>query len=213
MDKIMAINSTVNGIVWGIPMLILIVGTGIYMTVKLNFFQFRHFGYAMKNTIGKVLDKSQKVEAQKGAITPMQAVTTALAATVGTGNIVGVTGAIALGGPGAVFWMEISALLGMATKFSEVTLATKYREKNDKGDWVGGPMYYIRNGLGKKWAWLGGVFAVPTSSHTPDPFQNLTSFSQQFSDKTREIGDRMTDGIQQFFQSFTLKGDSGNEKK
>ena len=151
MDKIMAINSTVNGIVWGIPMLILIVGTGIYMTVKLNFFQFRHFGYAMKNTIGKVLDKSQKVEAQKGAITPMQAVTTALAATVGTGNIVGVTGAIALGGPGAVFWMEISALLGMATK---------YREKNDKGDWVGGPMYYIRNGLGKKWAWLGGVFAV-----------------------------------------------------
>ena len=90
----------------------------------------------------------------------MQAVTTALAATVGTGNIVGVTGAIALGGPGAVFWMEISALLGMATKFSEVTLATKYREKNDKGDWVGGPMYYIRNGLGKKWAWLGGVFAV-----------------------------------------------------
>jgi len=160
MDKIMAINSTVNGIVWGIPMLILIVGTGIYMTVKLNFFQFRHFGYAMKNTIGKVLDKSQRVEAQKGAITPMQAVTTALAATVGTGNIVGVTGAIALGGPGAVFWMEISALLGMATKFSEVTLATKYREKNDKGDWVGGPMYYIRNGLGKKWAWLGGVFAV-----------------------------------------------------
>ena len=103
MDKIMAINSTVNGIVWGIPMLILIVGTGIYMTVKLNFFQFRHFGYAMKNTIGKVLDKSQRVEAQKGAITPMQAVTTALAATVGTGNIVGVTGAIALGGPGAVF--------------------------------------------------------------------------------------------------------------
>ena len=96
MDKIMAINSTVNGIVWGIPMLILIVGTGIYMTVKLNFFQFRHFGYAMKNTIGKVLDKSQRVEAQKGAITPMQAVTTALAATVGTGNIVGVTGAIAL---------------------------------------------------------------------------------------------------------------------
>ena len=176
MDKIMAINSTVNGIVWGIPMLILIVGTGIYMTVKLNFFQFRHFGYAMKNTIGKVLDKSQKVEAQKGAITPMQAVTTALAATVGRNEyitgmflaltciyvifIVGVTGAIALGGPGAVFWMEISALLGMATKFSEVTLATKYREKNDKGDWVGGPMYYIRNGLGKKWAWLGGVFAV-----------------------------------------------------
>jgi len=160
MDKIMAINSTVNGIVWGIPMLILIVGTGIYMTVKLNFFQFRHFGYAMKNTIGKVLDKSQKVEAQKGAITPMQAVTTALAATVGTGNIVGVTGAIALGGPGAVFWMEISALLGMATKFSEVTLATKYREKNDKGDWVGGPMYYIKNGLSKHWQFLAVLYSL-----------------------------------------------------
>ena len=160
MDKIIEINSTVNGIVWGIPMLILIVGTGIYMTVRLGFFQFRHFGYAIKNTIGKVFDKSQKVEAKEGAITPMQAVTTALAATVGTGNIVGVTGAIALGGPGAVFWMEVSALVGMATKFSEVTLAIKYREKNDKGDWVGGPMYYIKNGLGKKWAWLGGVFAV-----------------------------------------------------
>ena len=103
MDKIIEINSTVNGIVWGIPMLILIVGTGIYMTVRLGFFQFRHFGYAIKNTIGKVFDKSQKVEAKEGAITPMQAVTTALAATVGTGNIVGVTGAIALGGPGAVF--------------------------------------------------------------------------------------------------------------
>ena len=160
MDKIMAINSTVNGIVWGIPMLILIVGTGIYMTVRLGFFQFRHFGYVMKNTIGKVFDKSQKVEAKEGSITPMQAVTTALAATVGTGNIVGITGAIALGGPGAVFWMEFAALMGMATKFAEVTLAIKYREKNAKGDWVGGPMYYIKNGLGQKWAWLGGVFAV-----------------------------------------------------
>jgi len=162
-EQIASINSTINGIVWGIPMLILIVGAGLYLTIRLGFFQFRHFGYAMKNTIGKVLSKEGRAEAaksEKGSITPMQAVTTALAATVGTGNIVGVTGAIALGGPGAVLWMEISALVGMATKFSEVTLAIKYREKNVHGDWIGGPMYYIRNGLGKKWAWVGSIFAV-----------------------------------------------------
>ncbi|MDO5110671.1 MAG: sodium:alanine symporter family protein [Clostridia bacterium] len=141
-------------------MLILIVGTGIYLTIKMDWFQFRHFGYALKNTIGKVFKKGEKVEAGEGAITPIQAVTTALAATVGTGNIVGVTGAIALGGPGAVFWMELSALVGMCTKFCEVTLSIKYRERNEKGDWIGGPMYYIKNGLGKKWAWLGSVFAV-----------------------------------------------------
>lgn len=158
--KIAEINSALNSVVWGIPMLILIVGTGIYLTCKMGFFQFRHFGYALKNTIGKVFKKEEKVKADKGSVTPIQAVTTALAATVGTGNIVGVTGAIALGGPGAVFWMELSALFGMCTKFCEVTLAIRYRERNDKGDWVGGPMYYIKNGLGKQWAWLGGVFAV-----------------------------------------------------
>lgn len=159
-EKISAINSTVNSFVWGPPMLILIVGCGLYLSIRMGFFQFAHFGHAMRNTIGKCFGKNAVKEASSGSVTPAQAVTTALAATVGTGNIVGVTGAIALGGPGAVFWMEIAALLGMLTKFSEVTLAIKYREKNDKGDWVGGPMYYIKNGLGKKWTWLGTLFAA-----------------------------------------------------
>ena len=146
-----------NGIAWGPWMLILLVGTGVYMSIRLGFLQFRKFGYAMKNTIGKVFSKQQ---AGKGEVTPFQAVTTALAATVGTGNIAGVTGAIAIGGPGAVFWMWISALFGMMTKYSEVLLAVRYRERNEKGDWVGGPMYYIKNGLGKNWKWLAVLFSL-----------------------------------------------------
>ena len=157
MDKIMEINGVVNGFVWGPIMLILLVGTGVYFSFRIGFPQFRRFGYAMKNTIGKIFEKT---EAAEGEITPFQAVSTALASTVGTGNIAGVTAAVVLGGPGALFWMLVSALFGMCTKFAEVTLAVKYREKNDKGDWVGGPMYYIKNGMGKKWAWLGGVFAA-----------------------------------------------------
>ncbi|MEG1932602.1 MAG: alanine:cation symporter family protein, partial [Pygmaiobacter sp.] len=121
------INSAINGVVWGVPMMCLIVGTGVYFTVRTGFLQFRKFGFAMKNTIGKCFIKT---EAKEGSVTPVQALTTALAATVGTGNIAGVAGAIAMGGPGAVFWMWISALFGMATKFSEVTLAITYREKN-----------------------------------------------------------------------------------
>ena len=111
----------------------------------------------MKQTIGKVFEKK---EASHGAMTPFQAVCTALSATVGTGNIAGVAGAIAIGGPGAVFWMWISAFLGMCTKFSEVILAVHYRERNEKGELVGGPMYYIKNGLGKKWHWLAVLFAL-----------------------------------------------------
>ena len=146
-----------NAIAWGPWMLILMVGTGIFLTWKLRFLQFVKFGYAMKNTLGKIFSKQS---AGSGEITPFQAVSTALAATVGTGNIAGVTGAIALGGPGAVFWMWVSALFGMATKYSEVVLAVRYRERNIKGDWVGGPMYYIKNGLGKKWTWLAMVFSL-----------------------------------------------------
>ena len=145
-----------NGIAWGPWMLILLVGTGVYMTWKLGFLQFVKFGYAMKHTLGKIF---RKQSAGSGEVTPFQAVSTALAATVGTGNIAGVTGAIAVGGPGAVFWMWISALFGMATKYSEVVLAVQYRERNPKGDYVGGPMYYIKNGMGKKWAWLAMVFS------------------------------------------------------
>ena len=157
MDAIIQINSAINGFVWGPVMLVLLVGTGLYLSISTGFVQFRKFGYAMKNTIGKVFHKA---EAGHGEITPFQAVTTALAATVGTGNIAGVTGAIILGGPGAVFWMWISALVGMCTKYAEVLLAVKYRERNENGEWVGGPMYYIKNGLGKHFKWLGTVFAV-----------------------------------------------------
>lgn len=145
-----------NGIAWGPWMLILLVGTGIFLTWKLGFLQFKKFGYAMKHTLGKIF---RKQSAGSGEITPFQAVSTALAATVGTGNIAGVTGAIAVGGPGAVFWMWLSAIFGMATKYSEVVLAVHYRERNPKGDYVGGPMYYIKNGLGKKWTWLAVVFS------------------------------------------------------
>ena len=149
--------SRLNSIAWGPWMLILLVGTGIYYSFKLGFIQFSKFGYALKNTIGKIFTKT---EAKEGEITPFQAVSTALAATVGTGNIAGVTGAIAIGGPGAVFWMWISALFGMATKYSEIVLAVKYREKNENGEWAGGPMYYIKNGLPKKYRFLAVIFCI-----------------------------------------------------
>ena len=120
-----------DDIAWGSVVLCLLVGVGLILSISTGFLQFRKFGYAMKNTIGKVFKKQK---AGKGEVTPLQALTTALAATVGTGNIAGVTGAIVIGGPGAVFWMWLSALVGMCTKFAEVTLAVKYRERNDKGD-------------------------------------------------------------------------------
>jgi AGCS family alanine or glycine:cation symporter len=148
-----------NSIAWGPWMLILLVGTGIFLTTRVGFLQLRKFGYAMKNTIGKIFTKQT---AGEGEITPFQAMSTALAATVGTGNIAGVTGAIIIGGPGAVFWMWISAFFGMVTKYAEVVLAIRYRERNEKGEWVGGPMYYIRNGMGKNWAWLGVMFSLLT---------------------------------------------------
>ena len=157
METIASINSAVNNFVWGIPAMVCILGIGLYLSVRTGFIQIRRFGLAMKQTFGKVFSKENTAD---GAITPFQALCTALAATVGTGNIAGVAGAIAIGGPGAVFWMWISALLGMCTKFSEVTLAVHFREVDDTGTYVGGPMYYIRNGLGKKWSWLGWLFAL-----------------------------------------------------
>ena len=156
----MTLNEIVNylnGIAWGPWMLILLVGTGVYLSAKVGFIQFAKFGYVMKNTAGKLFKKQT---AGEGEVTPFQALATALAATVGTGNIAGVTGAIAIGGPGAVFWMWVSALFGMVTKYAEVVLAVRYRERNAKGDWVGGPMYYIRNGLGQKWNWLAVLFCL-----------------------------------------------------
>ena len=151
------LNSTINGFVWGLPMMVLILGVGIYLSARCGFPQFSHFGHIMKNTLGKAFEKKEKKE---GAVSPFKAMCTALAASIGTGNIAGVSGAIAIGGPGAVFWMWISALLGMCTKFSEVTLAIKYRERNKEGDWVGGPMYYITKGLGKGWKWLACLFTT-----------------------------------------------------
>lgn len=151
------VNSAINGFVWGIPMMVLILGVGVYLSVRCGFPQFCHFAHIMKNTLGKAFEKTEKKE---GSVSPFKAMCTALAASIGTGNIAGVSGAIAIGGPGAIFWMWISALLGMCTKFAEVTLAIKYRERNEKGDWVGGPMYYITNGLGKNWKWLASIFTV-----------------------------------------------------
>ena len=137
--------------------MICIIGVGLYLSFGLRFLQIRKFPYAIRVTIGCIF---RKRDASDGAMTPFQAVCTALAATVGTGNIAGVAGAIAIGGPGAVFWMWISAVLGMCTKFSEVTLAVHFRETNKNGDLVGGPMYYIKNGLGPKWHWLAVLFST-----------------------------------------------------
>ncbi len=151
------INSAVNNFIWGVPAMVCIIGVGLYLSIRTGFIQIRKFKYAMKTTIGRIFKKR---DASDGSITPFQAVCTALAATVGTGNIAGVAGAIAIGGPGAVFWMWISALLGMCTKFAEVTLAVHFRERNQEGDLVGGPMYYIKNGLGKKWQFLAILFSL-----------------------------------------------------
>ncbi len=157
LGTIESINNVVNNFIWGVPAMICIIGVGLVLSFRTQFLQIRKFPYAMKVTIGRMFRKKQAAD---GAMTPFQAVCTALAATVGTGNIAGVAGAIAIGGPGAVFWMWISALLGMCTKFSEVTLAVHFREKNDKGEFVGGPMYYIKNGLKKHWHWLAYLFAA-----------------------------------------------------
>ncbi len=156
-EKIASINQVVNGFIWGAPAMICIIGVGLLLSVRTRFIQIRKFGIAMKNTVGKIFDKTQ---AKDGSMSPFQAVCTALAGTVGTGNIAGVAGAIALGGPGAIFWMWCSAFLGMCTKFSEVTLAIHFREKNSNGEYVGGPMYYIKNGLSKKWYFLAVLYAV-----------------------------------------------------
>ena len=157
LEFITNINDKINGFVWGIPMMVLILGVGVYLTISCGFPQFRHFLHIMKNTLGKAFEKGENKE---GSVSPFKAMCTALAASIGTGNIAGVSGAIAIGGPGAIFWMWVSAILGMCTKFAEVTLAVKYRERNQDGDWVGGPMYYITNGLGKNFKWLASLFAA-----------------------------------------------------
>lgn len=140
------INKVINNIVWGPIMLSLLIGAGILLSIRLNFFQFRRFGFIMKNTIGSLF-RSKQAPKDEGSLSPFQAVATAMAGTIGTGSIAGVATAILSGGPGAVFWMWISALLGMITKYSEILLSLTYREKNSKGQWAGGPMYYLDKGL------------------------------------------------------------------
>ena len=157
LSTIETINQVVNDFIWGVPAMVCIIGVGFYLSCRTGFLQIRKFSYAIQTTIGRMF---RKRNASDGALTPFQAVCTALAATVGTGNIAGVAGAIAIGGPGAVFWMWVSAVLGMCTKFAEVTLAVYYRETNKEGDLVGGPMYYIKNGLGKNWQFLAVLFSA-----------------------------------------------------
>ena len=140
-----------------VAMIILIILAGVFLSIKTGFFQFRRFNYVLKNTGGMIFNKNLHHRDEE-SVSPFQAVTTALAGTIGTGSIAGISTALVLGGPGAVFWMWISALLGMVTKYSEIVLAVKFREKNTNGANVGGPMYYIKNGLGKKW--LAALFAV-----------------------------------------------------
>jgi len=154
METIKALVGDLNGIVWGVPMLVLILGTGLFLTLGLRAMPLRRIGYGFR-----MLWRGRHPGGE-GDITPFNALMTSLSATVGTGNIAGVATAIALGGPGAVFWMWCTALVGMATKYGEAVLAVKYRETDEEGNHVGGPMYYIKNGLGAKWAWLGGAFAV-----------------------------------------------------
>lgn len=151
MDLIEKINSAVNGVVWGPPMLVLMGVVGILMTILTRFFQISHFGHWMKNTIGGIFGKKHVTAHTKDkSISQFQSLCTALAATVGTGNIVGVAGAIAAGGPGAVFWMWVIAFFGMMTNYSENVLGIYYRKKNEAGEWSGGAMYYLQNGLGSK---------------------------------------------------------------
>ncbi|SOE01697.1 alanine/glycine:cation symporter family protein [Caenispirillum bisanense] len=146
----------ISGVVWGPVMLVLLLGTGLWLTVGLRFLPQRKLPYGIRMTLaGRTAPAGED-----GDISPFQALTTALAATVGTGNIAGVATAIALGGPGAVFWMWVTALVGMATKYSEAVLAVTYRETDARGEYIGGPMYYIRNGMGRKWAWLAWLFAL-----------------------------------------------------
>ena len=155
LNTIESINNAVNNFIWGVPAMICIIGVGLYLSIRTNFLQIRKFSYAIRVTLGRMF---RKRDASDGTMTPFQAVCTALAATVGTGNIAGVAGAIAIGGPGSVFWMWISALVGMMTKYAENVLGNRYRYRDAQGKWVGGPMVYIERGLGCRW--LAVLFAV-----------------------------------------------------
>jgi AGCS family alanine or glycine:cation symporter len=154
MEAITAAVTWLDELLWGVPMLVLLLGVGVFLTVGLRFRSIRDLPLAFW-----MLWRGRVAEG-KGEITPFNALMTALAATIGTGNIAGVATAIFIGGPGAIFWMWMTALVGMATKFAEAVLAVRYREVDERGKYVGGPMYYIKNGMGPRWAWLGTCFAI-----------------------------------------------------
>ena len=173
MELILQINSFINGIVWGPIMLFLLVGTGVYLTVRCGCLQARKFGFMLRSTLGSPVPQDGQGLPAGRTSPPSRAVSTALAGTVGTGNIAGVTGAIFAGGPGAVFWMWVSAFFGMMTKYAEIVLAVKYRQVDGDGTHFGaGPMYYIEKGTGQKWlavlfALLGGVACFGIGKHRP----------------------------------------------
>ncbi len=153
MEKVLNVLGTIDGVVWGVPMIVLIMGTGIFLTLRLGVLQFRHLGKALKYMV-------KNEEGAQGEVTSFGALCTAMAATVGTGNIVGVATAVVIGGPGALFWMILAACFGMATKYSEGVLAVKYRRLDDQGHALGGPFLYIEKGMGPKFRWLGKLFAI-----------------------------------------------------
>ena len=187
LEFITNLNQAVNQFIWGVPAMVCILGVGLYLSIRTGFLQIRKFRYAIHTTLGRMFKKR---EASDGAITPFQAVCTALAGTVGTGNIAGVAGAIALGGPGAVFWMWCSAILGMCTKFAEVTLAVHFHERSASGQLVGGPMYYISNGLGKKWHWLALLYSL---------FGVLTVFGTGNATQVNTITAAINSAVQNFY--------------
>lgn len=181
-DIITQVNSTLNSFVWGPVVLALLMGTGVFLTIRTRCIQVRRFGYIMKNTVGSLFKKSD--EEHGNNLSPFQAVATALAGTVGTGNIAGVTGAIFVGGPGAAFWMWVSAFFGMCTKYSEIALAVKYRVVDKNGVHKGGPMYYIENGIGKNFKWLAVIFSF---------LGGFASFGIGNISQSNEIAGAMTD--------------------
>lgn len=155
METITNLVGQINGIVWGPLMLVIILGTGVFLQAGLKLVPIRRLGFGFA-----LLWKGREKGSSEGEISPFDALMTSLSATIGTGNIAGVATAIFLGGPGALFWMWITAIVGMATKYAEAVLAVRFREVDELGNHVGGPMYYIKNGLGKKWTWLAVTFAV-----------------------------------------------------
>ena len=152
MEQFTKVLEQIDSLVWGVPLIVLIMGTGIFLSVRLGFFQFRRLGKALKYMVKNEVDGI-------GEVSSFGALCTAMAATIGTGNIVGVATAVVAGGPGALFWMVLAACFGMATKYSEGVLAIKFRQEKEKGKFLGGPFYYIEKGMGVKWKWLAKAFA------------------------------------------------------